>query len=270
MTNVTIKNLRSASAPLTPKLALRDAEGIAKRNLLRILRTPRQVFSSIIQPCLILLVFRYMVGGAIHIPGVDYVNYLVPAIFLEAVLMGGANTSLALAQDLQMGMIERFRSLPMARSAVLIGRTFADACRNVLALMFVIALGILVGFRFHNSLGACLAGIALIILFGYAFSWFYATIGLAVKDPQTAQTFSLLPMFILFFPSSALVPIPTMPGWLQPFAAHQPVTVTIDALRALFDGGPVFNNLWQAISWCVGIFLVFLVVSLNLYRKATA
>ena len=270
MTNVTIKNLRSGSVPLTPKLAFRDAEGIAKRNLLRIFRTPRQVFGSIVQPCLILLVFRYMVGGAIHIPGVNYVDYLVPAIFLEAVLMGGANTTLALAQDLQMGIIERFRSLPMARSAVLVGRTFADACRNALALVFVIALGVLVGFRFHNSFGACLAGVALIIMFGYCLTCFYATIGLAVRDPQTAQTFSLLPMFVLFFPSSALVPISTMPGWLQPFAAHQPVTVTLNALRALFEGGPVFNDLWQAITWCAGIFLVFLVVSLNLYRRATA
>ncbi len=269
MTQMAIENPPSGSVRLTPRLALRDAEGITRRNLMRIIRTPRQVFSSIIQPCLILLVFRYMVGGAIHVPGVDYVDYLVPAIFLEAVLMGGSTTTLALAQDLQIGMIDRFRSLPMARSAFLVGRTLADACRNVLALSFVIALGVLVGFRFHSTLGACLAGVALIVLFGYAFTWLYATIGLAVRDPQTAGSVSLLPMFILFFPSSAIVPISTMPSWLRPFAANQPVTVTISALRALFEGGPVFHDLWQAVSWCVGIFLVFLVVSLNLYRKAT-
>lgn len=270
MTEMALQNPLSGPVPLTPTLALRDAGGMTRRNLLRIIRTPRQVFSSIVQPCLILLVFRYMIGGAIHIPGVDYVDYLVPAIFLEAVLMGGMTTTLALAEDLQMGMVDRFRSLPMARSAVLVGRTSADACRNALALTFVIILGVLVGFRFHNSLGACLAGIALIILFGYAFTWVYAAIGLAVKDPQTAQTVSMLTLFILFFPSSALVPVSTMPGWLQPYAAHQPVTVTVEALRALFGGGPVYHDLWQAISWCIGIFLLFLVVSLNLYRRDTA
>ena len=135
-------------------------------------------------------------------PGVDYVDYVVPGIFLEAVLIGGMTTALALAQDLQAGMIDRFRSLPMARPAFLAGRTLADLCRNVLALLFIIGLGLLVGFRFHNTFGACLGGVALIILFGYAFTWVYATVGLAVKDPQTAQMAAILPMFVLFFASS--------------------------------------------------------------------
>jgi hypothetical protein len=126
----------------------------------------------------------------------------------------------------------------MARSAFLAGRTLADVCRSVLALAFIIGLGLLVGFRFHGSVGACLAGVALIIAFGYAFTWVYAAIGLAVKDPQTAQMASILPMFILFFASSALVPVSTMPGWLQPFAQNQPATLTINAVRALFEGGP--------------------------------
>jgi ABC-2 type transport system permease protein/oleandomycin transport system permease protein len=177
-------------------------------------------------------------------------------------------TALALAQDLEAGMIDRFRSLPMARSAFLAGRTLADLCRSMLALAFIIGLGVLVGFRFHNSFGACVAGVALIVGFGYAFTWVYATVGLAVKDPQTAQMAAILPMFILFFASSALVPVATMPGWLQPFAENQPASLVIDSVRALFEGGPVYHDLWQSVLWCVGIFAVFLAASLNLYRRS--
>ena len=270
MTDLAIRQPAAPAVPLTLRLAVRDIGGITRRNLLRIIRTPQLLFMSIVQPTIILLLFRYVLGGAIRVPGLDYVNYVVPGIFLEAVLIGGMTTALALAQDLQAGIVDRFRSLPMARSAFLAGRTLADLCRSVLALAFIIGLGLLVGFRFHNSIGACLLGVALIIAFGYAFSWVYAAIGLAVKDPQTAQMASILPMFILFFASSALVPVSTMPGWLQPFAQNQPATVTINAVRALFEGGPVFHDLWQAAAWCAGIFAVFLAISLNLYRKATA
>ena len=230
MTELAVARLAGSPAPITLRLAVRDMKGITKRNLLRIIRTPQLLFMTLVQPTIILLLFRYVLGGAIHVPGVDYVNYVVPGIFLEAVLIGGMTTALALATDLQAGMIDRFRSLPMARSAFLAGRTVADLCRAVLALAFIICLGLLVGFRFHNSLGACLAGIALIIGFGYAFTWVYAAIGLAVKDPQTAQMTSILPMFILFFASSALVPVATMPGWLQPIR-RKPAGLRHDRLR---------------------------------------
>lgn len=267
MTDIAISRTEVSTTPLTPGLALRDIKGITKRNLLRIVRTPQLLFMTLVQPTVILLLFRYVLGGATHVPGVDYV---VPGIFLEAVLIGGMTTALALATDLQAGMIDRFRSLPMARSAFLTGRTLADLCRAVMALAFITCLGLLVGFRFHNGIWACLAGIGLIVGFGYAFTWVYAAIGLPVKDPQTAQMTSILPMFILFFASSALVPVATMPRWLQPFANNQPASVTIDSVRALFEGGPVFHDLWQAVLWCLRIFVVFLVISLNLYRHATA
>ena len=270
MTDFTIHPPQAHPVPLTLRLAVRDIGGITKRNLLRIIRTPQLLFVSILQPAIILLLFRYVLGGAIHVPGIDYVDFVVPGIFLEAVLIGGMTTALALAQDLQAGMIDRFRSLPMARSAFLAGRTLADLSRSVLALAFMIGLGLLVGFRFHNSAGACLAGVALVIAFGYALTWVYAAVGLAVKDPQTAQMAAILPMFILFFASSALVPVATMPGWLQPFARNQPATVTINSVRALFEGGPVYHDLWQSVLWCFGIFVVFLAVSLSLYRKASA
>jgi len=167
-------------------------------------------------------------------------------------------------------VIDRFRSLPMARSAVLAGRTLADVCRSMVALAFMVILGLAVGFRFHNSFGACLAGLALVVVFGYAFSWVYAAVGLSVKDPQTAQMAAILPMFILFFASAALVPVSTMPGWLQPFARNQPASVTIEAVRALLEGGPIYHPLWQALLWSIGIFSAFLVLSLRLYRGVTA
>ena len=254
---------------ITPALALRDIRGITHRNLLRLIRTPQLLIASIVQPTIVLLLFRYVLGGAIRIPGVDYVNFMMPGIFLETVLIGGMTTALALSQDIQSGMIDRFRSLPMARSAVLAGRTLADVCRSAVAMTCIIGLGLLVGFRFHNNFAACLAGAVLIIGFGYAFTWVYAAVGLAVKDPQTAEMAAILPMFVLFFASSALVPVSTMPGWLQPFARNQPASVTIEAVRALFEGGPIYHPLWQAILWCCGIFIVFFALSLNLYRTAT-
>jgi ABC-2 type transport system permease protein len=270
MTDLAIRRPAAQVVPITAALALRDIGGITKRNLLRIVRTPQLMAMSIVQPTIILVLFRYVLGGAIKTPGVNYVDFVVPAVFLEAVLIGGMTTSLALAQDVQSGMIDRFRSLPMARSAFLAGRTLADVCRSALALAFMIGLGLAVGFRFHNTFGAVVAGVAVAIAFGFAFSWVYAAVGLAVKDPQTAQMAAILPMFILFFASSALVPVATMPGWLQGFARNQPASVTIGAVRALLEGGPVYHLLWQALLWCAGIFVVFLTVSLRLYRNATA
>lgn len=145
---------RRPPAPVTMRLALRDVGGITKRNLLRIMRTPQLLLMSVVQPAIIMLLFRYVLGGAIRVPGIDYVDFVVPGIFLEAVLIGGMTTALALASDLQAGMIDRFRSLPMARPAFLAGRTLADLCRSVLALAFIIGLGVAVGFRFHASIGA--------------------------------------------------------------------------------------------------------------------
>lgn len=255
---------------MTLRLALRDVAGITQRNLRRIARTPQLLIISIVQPTILLLLFRYVLGGAIKIPGVNYVDYIVPAIFLEAVLIGGMTTSLALSQDLQSGIIDRFRSLPMARSAVLAGRTLADAARSVVGLAFMLGLGFAVGFRIHNTLAATVAGLVLVVVFGYVFSWVYAAVGLAVKDPQTAQMAAIIPMFLLFFASSAVVPVSTMPGWLQPFARNQPVSVTIQATRALLEGGAVFHPMWQALLWCGAIFLAFLALSLHLYRSATS
>lgn len=252
---------------MTAALALRDTAGIAKRNLLRIVRTPQMLLIGALQPALLLVLFRYVLGGAIHVPGGHYVDYVVPAVFLEAVLIGGMTTAIGLAQDLKSGIIDRFRSLPMARSAVLAGRTLADLSRSVLSLAIMVVLGLLVGFRFHNGIGAILAGMGLILIFGYAFSWMYAAIGLATKDPETAQVAGILPFFVLMFASNAIVPVATMPGWLQPFARNQPLSVTVAAVRALLEGGPAAHWVWQSLAWSAAILAVFFTLSLRLYRN---
>lgn len=250
------------------KFTIRDIAGIARRNLLRLKRTPKMLVLAALQPALLLILFRYVLGGAIHVPDGRYVDYVVPAIFVEAVLIGGMTASAGLAGDLKSGIIDRFRSLPMARSAVLAGRTIADLVRSLLSLTIMIGLGLLVGFRFQASLSSILAGIALIVAFGYACSWMFATLGLAAKEPETAQVLGILPFFVLTFASNAFVPVAAMPGWLQPFANNQPLSITIAAVRALFAGAPAGHWGWRSLAWSVGIFLLFFAISVRLYRNA--
>jgi ABC transporter DrrB family efflux protein len=270
MSEFSIDRPPSSAPAMTARLALRDIAGVAKRNLLRIVRTPQMLIIGAVQPAMLLILFRYVLGGAIRIPGGSYVDYVVPAVFLEAVLIGGMTTSIGLAQDLKSGILDRFRSLPMARSAVLAGRTVADLSRSLLSLTIMVGLGLLVGFRFHTSVPSIIAGMALIIAFGYAFSWMYAAIGLATKDPETAQVAGILPFFVLMFASNAVVPVASMPGWLQPFARNQPLSVTVAAVRALLEGGPAARWVWQSLAWSAGIMIVFFAVALRLYRNTTS
>jgi ABC transporter DrrB family efflux protein len=213
-----------------------DTAVVTKRNLRRIVRTPRLLVVSSIQPVMFVLLFRYVFGGAIRTPGVGYADYLLPGILVQATLFG-ATTAVALATDIASGMIDRFKSLPMARSTVLAARTIADLARGTVVVLLVLAVGTLVGFRFHNGPLPALAALALVLLFGFAYSWAAAWIGLIVKDPEAAQLAAYLPVFPLIFASSAFVPIDTMPGWLQAFARNQPISVTVNAVRALTQGG---------------------------------
>lgn len=253
---------------LAVRLAARDTLGVAKRNLLRTARTPLMLIVTAVQPALLLVLFRYVLGGAIMIAGGSYVNFVVPAVFVEAVLIGGMTTSIGLAEDLKGGIVDRWRSLPMARSAVLAGRTLADLSRSVFSLAVMVGLGIAVGFRFHAGVGSIVGGLALVIAFGYAFSWMYVAIGLATKDPETAQIAGILPFFVLMFASNALVPVATMPGWLQGFARNQPLSVTVAAARALMEGQPASHWVWQSLVWAAGILVLFFVASLRLYRDS--
>jgi ABC-2 type transport system permease protein/oleandomycin transport system permease protein len=229
---------------------------------------PQLVVFATIQPILFVLMFRYVFGGAIEVPGVSYVDYLMPGIWAQTVVFGSMATGVGLAEDLHKGLIERFRSLPMARSAVLSGRTLADLVRNVFVVILMCLVGFAVGFRVQTNALGLLAGLALIVLFGYALAWIFAVVGLSAPNAESAQAAMFPIIGPLVFVSTAFVPLESMPGWLQPFAAHQPVSVTVDAVRALVVGGPTTADVLAAIAWSVGIIAVFAPIAVRRYRRA--
>src|SRR2546425_8658229 len=249
--------------------ALRDAVTVAGRNLIAYRRVPQLLVFSTIQPVIFVLLFRYVFGGAVRsIPGIPYVDFLMPGIFVQTTVFGAIGTAVGLATDLKSGLLERFRSLPMARSAVLAGRTVADLTRNVFVAALMAAVGFAVGFRIHTNVVAFLAGMVLVLLFGYAMSWIFATVGLAVGDPETAQAAAFPVMAPLVFASSAFVSPESMPSWLRVFANHQPVSLTASAVRALVNGGPTPTYVFQSIAWCVAILVIFAPIAVRLYRRA--
>ena len=265
-TTVAAGTRRVTRSPLRP---VRDALAIAGRNLIAYRRVPQLLVFSTIQPVMFVLLFRYVFGGAFQssVPGIPYVDYLMPGIFVQTTVFGAIATAVGLATDLKSGLLERFRSLPMARSAVLAGRTLADLTRNVFVTALMAAVGFAVGFRVHTGALAFLGAMGLVLLFGYALSWVFATVGLAVGDPETAQAAAFPVLAPLVFASSVFVPVTSMPGWLQPFAEHQPVSVTAAAVRALVIGGPTTSYVLQSLAWSVGILLVFGPIAVRRYRR---
>ena len=252
-----------------PFSGVRDTFAIVQRNLIGYRRVPQLLVFSTIQPVIFVLMFRYVFGGAVEVPGpIPYVDFLMPGIFVQTVVFGSIATAIGLATDLQSGLMERFRALAMARSAVLTGRTIADLLRNVFVIALMIGVGFLVGWRIHTSVLNLLGGALLVLLFGYAMSWIFATVGLAVGNPETAQAAAFPVLAPLVFASSAFVPVESMPGWLQVFAENQPVSATASAVRALTLGGPAAADVWQSIAWCVGILVVFAPIAVRLYRRA--
>lgn len=249
--------------------ALRDTLAITWRNLIGYRRVPQLLVFSTVQPVIFVLLFRYVFGGAIDVPGpIPYVDFLMPGVFVQTVVFGALATAIGLAADMKSGLLERFRSLPMARSAVLAGRTFADLTRNVFVVLLMVAVGFLVGFRIHTNAIALIAGILLLLFFGYAMSWIFATVGLALGDPETAQAAAFPVLAPLVFASTVFVPLERMPGWLQVWAEYQPVSVTASAVRALVLGGPTASLVWQSLAWCVGILAVFAPLAVRRYRRA--
>jgi ABC transporter DrrB family efflux protein len=247
-----------------------DTVIIAERNLVRLPRAPELLLAFTVQPIMFVLLFRYVFGGAIKVPYGSYVDYLIPGIIVQNIAFGGFVTALGLNEDLHKGLIDRFRSLPMARPAVLAGRTFADVVTNALSMTILIVTGLIIGFHFHTDLGHVFAGVGLLLLFGYAFSWFFALIGMLVKSPESANSVGFIAVFPLTFISSAFVPVQSMPAGLQAFAKVNPFSIVVDAMRALWLGFPAQNYVWGAFVWTVVIIAVFAPVAVARYRRTAA
>jgi ABC transporter DrrB family efflux protein len=248
--------------------AVSDTLVLARRSLLRIRRQPDLLVGFTVQPVMFVLLFVYVFGGAIETPGFDYVDFLIPGIIVQSMVFGGFVTALGLSEDLKKGLMDRFRSLPMSRSAVLTGRTLADVFSNVVQLVVMIGVGLLVGFSFKTGAPEIIAGILLMLLIGYAFSWVFAFIGLTASSPEAANAYGFTILFPLTFVSSAFVPVDSMPSWLQPIAEHNPFTTMVDAARALFLDTPAGNDVWLAVAWCLAIVAVFAPLSAWRYRRA--
>ncbi len=253
-----------------PASALASIATVTGRNLRRLVRVPTLIVFATAQPVLFVLLFTYAFGGAIHPPGVArYIDYLLPGIWVVAIAFGASQTCVAVADDLATGMTDRFRALPMARSAVLAGRTAADAIRNLFVVALMTAVGYAIEFRFHAGIAAALAAIGLAVAVGVVLSWFNALLGLLVRDAESAGLAGLLTVIPLIFTSSTFVPVATMPGWLQAFAKINPITVVVDALRALCLGGPTAAAAWHALAWIAALLAVTVPLAVTRYRRTT-
>lgn len=250
--------------------AFADGFVLAKRNLVQIPRIPELVVFATIQPVMFVLLFRYVFGGAIDVGGESYVNYLMAGIFVQTVAFGAVSTGIGLSEDLHKGLVDRFRSLPMAHSAVLTGRTIADLVRNLFVVVVMLLVGLLVGFRPEAGLAGWAAAIGLLLLLSFSFSWIGATIALLMRSTEAVQSAGFIWLFPLTFASSAFVQTDNMPGPLKAFANHQPMTQVMDAVRGFLLGQPVGSHGWQALAWCLGILAVFIPLSVSLYRRVAA
>src|SRR3954469_22270101 len=287
MTAATITTARAANPSVDTggsKLswARKDTLALGKRNLLHYTRVPQLLVFTFVQPIMFVLLFRYVFGGTIHIPGLSYVNYLMPGIFGQTVVFGATSTAIGLAEDLGGGIIERFRSLPMVRMSVLAGRTGADLVRNTGVVLVMLAVGICVGFRPAGGLIRITLACLLILTFAFALSWIMANVGLKVANGEAAQAVAFPLLFPLTFASSAFVPVNSMPGWLQVWAANQPVTLVVNAARGLMLGPEASAKLQQfgvftmsttgyvvkSLIWIVAILALFVPMAIRQFNKA--
>ena len=258
--------------------AFLDGWVVAKRNLIKIKRIPDLLLFSTIQPVMFVVLFAYVFGGAIPIPGVNYREYLMAGIFAQTVMFGSGITAIGLADDLQKGIIDRFRSLPMSRAAVLVGRTTSDLLGNLLVLVIMVICGLLVGWRTHTSAVEVAAGFLLLLAFGYAISWVAAVIGLSVSSVEVAQSAGLIWMFPVTFLSNAFISTSTLPDWLQPVAEWNPFSSVVLALRDLWgnapaaiargDGFPADHPILLSVFYIIVMLAIFVPLSITKYRKA--
>jgi ABC-2 type transport system permease protein/oleandomycin transport system permease protein len=254
---------------LTLAETMADSRVMAGRQLRKILRRPMYVVYLFVQPVIFVLLFRYVFGGAINTGRVSYVNYLMPGIIVMTAVFGALTTGLGLTEDIAGGAVDRFRSLPIARSSVLIGRTAADLVTNVSSLIVMLLIGLAVGFRPSQPVYEVVLAFSLVLAFAYVFSWISAFVGISARDPETAQSVGFIWVFPLVFASSAFVPTAGMPGALRAFAHVNPVTLVVDAVRALTIGhGHALGPALGTIAWLVGLLLVFVPLAVRAFRRA--
>ncbi|WP_381794606.1 ABC transporter permease [Streptomyces niveus] len=268
--------------------SVRDSLVVAKRNLIRMLRIPEMIVFGLIQPIMFVVLFTYVFGGSINVPGAPagsaqaYREFLMAGIFAQTVTFATAGAGAGIADDMHKGLIDRFRSLPMARGAVLTGRTLADLVQTALTLVVLAAVALIIGWRTHENMGSVLAGFALLLFLGYAFSWIGALIGLIVRTPEAATSGGLIWLFPLTFVSNAFVPVNGMPAFLQHVAEWNPFSATVQAARELFGNTipgreasvtgawPMEHPIWASLIWSVLIIVVFRTLAVRRYRSATA
>ena len=248
--------------------AISDTLVLSRRNFMRIIRAPDLLLAFTVQRNMFVLLIAYVFGGAIPTPGHSYSDFLIPGILVQTMSFGGFVTAMGIAEDLRKGLVDRFRSLPMSRSAVLAGRTLSDIATNTISIAVMLIVGVIIGFGFSTPFLHVVLGILILLLFGYAFSWVFAFIGLTSSSPEAAQSLGFIVIFPLTFVSSAFVPPETMPGALQWFAEWNPISIVVNAIRALFIGDPAGNTVWGAVAWSLGIAAVFAFLSVTKYKRA--
>lgn len=249
---------------------LHDSLLMTQRNLLRYIRLPENLVSITIQPIMFLLLFTYVLGGAMRVTTPDYITFLLPGILVQTVVFGAFATALGLAQDAQSGLFERFRSLPIARSAVITGRLTADVLANVFVAVLMIGVGYAIGFRFGGSVLESLGSPAIAILFALPVAGLFAAIGLTARTVEAVNVIGFVAIFPITFISSAFVPVDSMPGALQAFAEVNPVTILVDAMRHLWLGTPAGNNVWGSVVWAFVLIGIFAPIAVAKYRRAAA
>ena len=286
--STTIPSSRVRRAPAGPAAkiarALSNGRLVARRNFLTLTRVPTVFIFELVQPIMFVLLFRFIYANNIANlpPGLNYVEFLMPGIFVQNAIFGAATTAVGLAEDMKKGIIDRFRSLPMARSAVLLGRATSDLSKNLILVAIVLVIGYLVGFRFQNGLGNALLMIVLVLAVGFTFSWMFACVGLALKQVEAVQAASFVAIFPIVFISSAFVPVVGMAPFMQVIARHNPVTYWCNLARYLAIGPPGITDptthlavdtfhslLLKSVLWIAGLLLIFVPLAIRLYRRLT-
>ncbi|HWC68961.1 MAG TPA: ABC transporter permease [Acidimicrobiales bacterium] len=258
---------RFVEPPSNITWAVRDSLNEARRHLIAMPRNVDMLVFSLLQPIMFVLLFNYVFGGSVVVPGGDYTQFLMPGIFAQTVVFGSIYTSIGLAEDMQKGFIDRLRSLPISRSAVLVGRTMSDLVRNVISFVVMVGVAFAVGFRFEGGLLDGIAATLLLLLFSYSISWIQVPIGLGVKSVEAANSAGFIWMFPVTFVSSAFVDPSNMTPWLRRIAEANPFTIVTDAARALYNGQDPGDAVWQSVAWAVGIIVVFSVVGVRQFTR---